>query len=259
MKKAGVLLVLILTFSAMANAQQFKRKLANAPGNKITVTLTHSDFNIKGYNGNEIVIDAEGYKPPPSRAKGLHALYNSAVDNTGIGLQVKEENGVLHIIKASREDIHYTIKVPSKVALTLNQATWGGSDINVSDMTGEVDVHSKDSDVHLTNVSGPVIANSTSGNITIVFSSLNESKPSSITDVSGDVDITMLPASKVNFKLRSITGEIYTDFDMKTKSSDKNGMKQISFGNTIESAINGGGVDMNIKTISSNIYIRKKK
>jgi len=259
MKKLSSLLALLLMFSLAANAQQFKKKLSNSAGNKVEITLSRSSFHIQGYNGNQILITAEGYKPPPAQAKGLHALYNSAVDNTGIGLSVKEDNGTVHIIKASHDDIHYTVKLPSKVALTVNQARWGGDGIHISNMDGELDVHSKDSNVELKNISGPVIANSTSGNITVVFNSLNQSKPTSISDVSGNVDITLPPASKVNFQLRSITGEIYTDFNMKTKSEKKNGMQQLGFGNTIRSDINGGGVDMNLKSISGNIYIRKKK
>ncbi len=38
----------------------------------------------------------------PERAKGLKSLYNTAEDNTGLGLSVVQEGNVLKIVKASR-------------------------------------------------------------------------------------------------------------------------------------------------------------
>ncbi len=257
MKKYGVLFLILFGLSTLTKAQEFKKKLANSSNQKVVVTISRSEFKIIGYNGNEIAITASDYKKPPARAKGLHALYNSSVDNTGIGLSVTGNGNEMDITKASGASAKYVIKVPDKVWLVVNQANWGDSDIDVSNVYGEIDVRAKDADVKLTNVAGPVIANSVSGDITVVTKSLNQSKPTAITSVSGVIDLTLPANTKANFNMRSITGEIYTDFNMDMKNKEKN-LHQIG-GNLIESTINGGGVVINLKTVSSNIYVRKPK
>lgn len=257
MKKYGVLILLLFGLSTMTKAQEFKKKLTNSSDNKVVITIARSEFKIVGYNGNEVVITASDYQKPPARAKGLHALYNSAEDNTGIGLAVSQNDNELDITKASGESARYVIKVPNKVWLDVEQVNWGDSGIDISDISGEIDVKARDSNVKLTDVSGPVIANSISGSITVIMKNLNQSKPTAITSVSGAIDVTLPGDAKVNFNMRSITGEIYTDFNMNMKNKEKN-MHQIG-GNLIESSINGGGVTMNLKTVSGNIYVRKPK
>ncbi|MNL76934.1 hypothetical protein D3C87_2029860 [compost metagenome] len=51
---------------------------------------------------------------------------------------------------------------------------------------------------------------------------------------------------------------MYTDFDLGTKST-KDGMSKVGGMANVDGAINGGGVEMTLNTISSNIYIRKQK
>lgn len=105
---------------------------------------------------------------------------------------------------------------------------------------------------------GPVVANSISGEIKVAFSGLSQEKPTAISTVSGVIDITMPAVTKSNLKLRSINGEMYTDFDLGIKNT-KDGLSRVGTGNNIESAINGGGVEMVLHTVSSDIYIRKQK
>jgi DUF4097 and DUF4098 domain-containing protein YvlB len=102
------------------------------------------------------------------------------------------------------------------------------------------------------------VANSTNGGIHIKFSSLNQQKPSSISVVNGEIDVTLPANSKANWKLRSLNGEVYTDFDM-ALPRDKSELQKIAGSNTVEGKTNGGGVDMNIYTINSDIFIRKNK
>jgi hypothetical protein len=66
-----------------------------------------------------------------------------------------------------------------------------------------------------------------------------------------------LPANaKTNLKMGTHNGEVYTDFDVDIKN--KGDLKKVG-GNTIEGTTNGGGVQLTISTINSDIYLRKKK
>ena len=94
--------------------------------------------------------------------------------------------------------------------------------------------------------------------MTVTFSNLAQGKPTAISSISGDVDITLPATAKSNLKLRSINGEMYTDFDLGVKNT-KDGMSKVGGMANVDGAINGGGVEMTLNTISSNIYIRKQK
>jgi lia operon protein LiaG len=103
-------------------------------------------------------------------------------------------------------------------------------------------------------VSGPVVANTVSGDIKVQFSA-TPSQPSAITTVSGDVDVTLPANAKVTLSMRSISGEIYTDFDL---NLDGSGMRHVG-GQTVEGRANGGGSSFSLKSVSGDVFVRKAK
>lgn len=262
MKKVLLMSVGFLWSLGIANAQtnEYKTKLANTKDKKVVFELNSSVVKIEGHNSDDVIIQASsGYEAPPDRAKGLKPLYYTAVDNSGIGLSVSSDASGLKIEKATRKSVKYTIKLPRQVAVLFNETNWqGGSGLTISNMDGDLEIKTNNSDITLNNITGPVVANTTSGEVTATFSTLAQGKPTAISSISGEIDITLPAAAKSNLKLRSINGEMYTDFDLGTKNS-KDGLMKIGGMANIDGAINGGGVEMSLNTISSNIYIRKQK
>ncbi|CCH02713.1 hypothetical protein FAES_4714 [Fibrella aestuarina BUZ 2] len=258
MKKMLLLGLGCLAQLTVSYAQEYKTKLANNGDQKVMILLDAGNLKVEGYNGNELIVQTSSkLEAPPERAKGLRPLYNSAVDNTGIGLSVTSENGVMRVEKATRKDIPYTIRVPQKVAILYEQTNWHKGDITVQNVEGDLEIRTKNGDINLLNVTGPVVANTTNGEVRVVYSSLNQSKPTAISTISGAIDVTLPASTKANFKLSSITGEMYTDFDLGLNKKD--GMTRMGGGHAINGTTNGGGVDLQLKTISSDIYIRKQK
>lgn len=240
-------------------AQEYKTKLANTKDRKVTIEMDAASLKIEGHNSDDVIIQASsGYEAPPERAKGLKPIYNTNVDNSGIGLAVTPENGGLRIEKATRRQIKYTIKLPRKVALLYQEVNWQGSHVSITNMDGDLEIKTNNASVDLTNVTGPVVANTINGEVKIVYSTLSQEKPTAISTINGPVDITLPANAKANLKLRSINGEMYTDFDLGVKTS-KDGMSKVGGGHDIDGTTNGGGVEMQLKTITSNIYIRKQK
>ncbi|MDQ4140399.1 MAG: DUF4097 domain-containing protein, partial [Bacteroidota bacterium] len=168
------------------------------------------------------------------------------------------EGNVLTVIKAQKGSGKYTIRVPNKAAISYTEANWQGGDFELSDVDGAIELKLNNSRAELNNVAGPVIANSTNGGIQVKFKNLNQQKPSSISVVNGEIDLTLPAATKANWKLRSINGEVYTDFDM-ALPKDKSDLQKIAGSNTVEGKTDGGGVEMNVYTINSDIFIRKSK
>ncbi|CAN5746181.1 hypothetical protein BH24BAC1_BH24BAC1_03980 [soil metagenome] len=239
--------------------KEYKVRFNNARDRKVVVAMFGSKVTIEGYNGDEVVVQGAGGKARPERAEGLRAVYNSAEDNSGIGLSVTQEGNTIRVTRASREGGNYTIRVPRNVHLVYDEVNWhGGGDVNIANIDGEVEVSTKVASMNLTNVAGPVVASSTSGNITVRFANVRQEKPSSLSNISGFIDVAMPANAKANLKLKSITGEIYTDFDLGLKKGP-NDLQRIGGGHNVEGSTNGGGVEINLKTISSDIYVRKNK
>ncbi len=93
-------------------------------------------------------------------------------------------------------------------------------------------------------------------------------KPMSFSTMNGDVDLTLPADAKASLKMKTQTGEVYSDFDIalsrapqKVEDSGKpeRGKYRISFESAIYGNINGGGPEITLNTYSGDIYIRKKK
>jgi hypothetical protein len=235
---------------------EFKTRFASSKDRKVVFEMDKSKVSIEGYDGDELLITAVGVKDPPKRAEGLKPLYNTAVDNSGVGLSVTQENNVMRVVKASRHDARYTVKVPRKTAIMYEEVNWHGSNLSVANIEGDVEVKLNNSSMKLTNITGPVTANTTNGNIVVTFTDLNQQKPSSIRAINGHIDVSLPAGAKSNLKMSTHNGEVYTDFDVDIKN--KGDLRKVG-GSTIEGVTNGGGVQLTLSTINSNIYLRKKK
>lgn len=171
----------------------YKVKLGNGKDKQVQLSMFRSSVKIVGHSGDEVIIETRDYSAPPKQAEGLKPLYNQVEDNTNLGLSVTKSNNTLTIAKASRADAEYVIRIPKNAAVVYKETTWENGEISLADLDGEIELKLNNSDATLTNVSGPVVANNTNGTIKVIFSSLNQSKPSAISTVNGDIDIT-LPA-----------------------------------------------------------------
>ncbi len=244
---------LLLTHASYA--QEFKVKLSSKEP-KIIVDMQGSDVVVEGIDGNELVIKGDGFEEPPKRAEGLRPIYNSAVDNTKIGLSVTQDGSTVRVARASRKDASYIIRVPRAAAVQFKQLGWQGhGDLVVRDVSGNLEVSTTNGDISLKNVAGPVVANTVSGDIQVRFAPMRQG-PSSVSTVSGDLDVSMPTNTKATLKLRSVSGEIYTDFDLSLKTQDN--MQHIG-GQVVDGNINGGGNPLSLKTVSGDIYVRKSK
>ena len=140
---------------------------------RVEIYLERASLEIEGHSGQDIQVEAEGYRPPPERAKGLRPLYNQAVDNTGMGLMIENSNGTVTIRKASSHQLAIKLKLPQNLVVQVEEISWmGGGTYKVLGYEGELEVKSNGSPIHLERVTGPVMASSTSGSIDVIFSTI---------------------------------------------------------------------------------------
>ena len=245
----------MLLAGSWAVAQEYRSPVS---AQKIRLVLHNCEASIEGYDGNELVVNALDYEAPPARAEGLRSLYSTGTDNSGLGLSVSEEGDELTVMKVGRGQANYAFQVPKNVALIIEEVNHSGDDMVLRNLSGDLEVRTTSSDLTLEAITGPVVANSVSGNIEVVFGEVNQEKPCSITVVSGDADITLPPQTPATLQLASVSGEVYTDFDIKLKDDgQKKGLTRLGMGRPIVGTINNGGVDLRVTAVSGNVYLRK--
>lgn len=282
MKK--LVITLLVSTVINVNAQEFTMR-PKGTISEITVVVRNlfSDLDIQGSAAGDIKVEADNYTGIPDKAAGLRPLSALGPDNSGIGLNIAQSGNIVTISGTRRntKNSDYRISLPANIRLRIDKGGFNSDDITVRGMTNEVEVKSQVGDLMFTDVTGPIVASTISSDIKVEFSSLSQSSPSSISSVSGDIDITLPQSSKGNFKMSSISGEIYTNLDFETNVTNrpdyfgKNSSRAFPpgvsppappvppiippVGMSVNAALNGGGVDVTIRSISGDIYIRKAK
>jgi hypothetical protein len=250
--------VAVKSTGSEAEPRTYKTKLGNNKNNQVQIEVYRSSVRVVGHNSDEVIIQADDYNVP-ERAEGLRSLYSEVEDNTNMGLAAIKENNILKIVQASRRGGNYTIKVPKNVTVVYHESSPHGGKFELADTEGEINIDLHHASATLTNITGPVKANTLHGHLDIKFSQLNQAKASSINSVHGPVDITLPGNTKADLELQATHGEIYTDFDISRPNDSKNGLTKIAGGNNIKGKTNNGGVAMSISAVHSDIFIRKQK
>jgi hypothetical protein len=245
-----------LLFAGISRAQDFKVPIENNKDAKLILQDFGGDLPIEGYSGSEVVISpSSGRFDPPEQAKGLKPVYASGTDNTGIGVYM-EKNGnriTLRCLLPFTKRSSYHIRVPENVALEIERDCGGTGETTISNIKNEIDFNGCHS-IELKNVSGPLVISTISGHVTVAFSDISKEKSISLATVSGSIDVTLPAKAGFNLEMGTVSGNMYSDFDL--QSSSKDDMRRVG-GGSLRAQVNGGGVDIKLTTVSSNIYLRK--
>lgn len=233
---------------------------------KIEITNLLGEVSLQNASGNAIVIESDFNLEKPDRAEGLKLL-GSAEDNTDLGINVSEENGVISIQGATRQvrDYKYKILIPSGMAVNLDYGSpFAKDDVIVDSFTGSLEIKTLNANVKITKSSGPFTINTISGDLEISFDKINQSEPTSLASVNGIIDVTIPTSDKANIEISTINGNVYNNLDLKAVAKEKKedrhayGMDAIRMQGGTSYTLNGGGQKVFLKSISGNIYLRKK-
>ncbi len=228
---------------------------------KLRITNISAKLTIENHNGNDIQIIPDNWEAAklPEKAKGLRPIGMGVQDNTGLGLNIKEEeNGTIFLNPARKKITDFRILLPKNMSVTIVAQGWErGDPIVLENFTSEAEIQVEYNGLFLKNVSGPVIAKTTYGKIEASFKNINPEKPSSLVATYSDVDVSLPSDSQVNLHLNSNYGEIFTDFDIQF-SGEQGSMMAIN-PKEVNGSINGGGAEIYIGSPYSDVYLRKKK
>lgn len=253
---AGLLLFVSANLAAQDKSSFSYPIKGSAAETWLVIENLFSDLQIEGTTGSEIRIESKNYKGLPEKAKGLKPLSATGPENTGIGLSIKQEGNTISLSGAHREadNADYVMYLPKNLKVRLDYNSWQAGDVVIKGMAGEVEAKSQVGDLEFIDVTGPIVAHTLSSDLEVSFSSLSSTSPSSLSSTSGDIDVTLPASVKGTFKMSTISGGVYTAFDF--DFGEETNIKRVG-GQNATGKLNGGGVEVSLKTISGDIYIRK--
>jgi len=232
----------------------------------LKVSLINGSITVTGYDGNDVLVEAKvrskrySHDRKNDAARGMKRL---AITSTG--LTVEEQDNIMSVSAASHvRAIDVTIKVPKRTSLKLNAINNGN--IFVENMTGEIELHNVNGKIEAYKIYGSVVANTTNGKVTVTFEKIDPKKPMSFISFNGRVDVTFPENVKADVKMKSVQGDIYSDFDIEIEqgpkliqedSRERGGKFKVTVENTIYGKLNGGGPLYHFSTYNGSIYIRK--
>lgn len=248
-------LLLMLSISVAAFAQEYKYSIKSA--NKIKLLVNSGTLKIEGYSGKEIIISGPAAKIP-EEAEGLKLINGGLNDNTGAGIFLEEQGNEV-ILKNVVRSGEFRIKVPESFNLQIVAKSYNCNKISVTNFKGELELKSDYASVNLDNVTGPVVCNATYGGVKASFNKVNQEKPISIISTYSKVDVSLPEGTKADLHLESNYGNIYSDLDIAYDKKGVDDESMWSMGKNINGKVNGGGVEIYLKSPYSNIYLRKVK
>jgi DUF4097 and DUF4098 domain-containing protein YvlB len=270
-KFTGLLLAAaLLSVKVMAQQNEELRVPLSDPGKpyKLSVALVTGSITVTQYDGKDVVIEASGEQSrrrnnddDRDRKSGMKRINGTG----GLDITAKEKNNVVTIgSDIPMRSTNLNIKIPQGVSNLKVECVNNGA-IIINGVNGDIEVTNINGNVHLNDVSGSVVASSVNGSIKASFKSVDSKAPMAFTTLNGSVDVTFPAYVKVNVKLKSDRGGIYTDFDVtadrdsKVNKTAKDGMYRITVDETVTGKINGGGPEVMMKTMNGSLYLHKAK
>jgi hypothetical protein len=230
--------------------------------------LMNGCFTVQGYDGRDVIIEVRGGDRghrairAPRGAEGL-----KRINTNSFGLTVEEENNVVRIQSPMGPGRDVLVRVPFATSLRLE--CMNGGEIKVDHVSGDLELQNLNGGVTVANASGSVLAHSLNGKVTVSLDKITPDKPMSFSTMNGDIDVTLPPDIKANFRMKSDNGEVFSDFDVKLlpnsnqpvveDSRSKGGRYRVKVDKTAVGSVNGGGPELSFKTFNGNIFIRKRK
>jgi len=259
--KLSLALCLLFVFSGVAQVDNVVKVPLSKPGNegKLILSLIEGSITVEGHSADYVLVEAVK-RSRSSNWKNKYKNKNKQglrrIEENSLSFSIEENNNVVHVkSKVYDATVDYTIKVPKNFSVKLKANNNGLHE--VSNLNGEI---------KMSGVGGSVIADALNEDITVQFESIYNDTAMMFTSLNGDIDVSFPSDLKANVMARSDNGNVYTDFEMKASKADNrvegkgsDGVYRVTQKKGVSGKINGGGIDINFKTLNGDILIRSNQ
>ncbi len=206
---AAMTLLLLTAARADDDTSSIKFSDPSKPGT-LKIAVSNGDVSVHGADSSEITVRSSAEpERKEQRRDGLRVLTSAA------SYSLSEKDNVITLTHGSGtwpgSGGDFEITVPRNTHVIISNAL--GGDLEIADITGDIEVKSLNGSVSLDGVSSGALVETMNGEIEVNVRSLTQNKPLSFTSMNGEVTLHLPAATNANVHLRTHNGSILTDFD----------------------------------------------
>jgi len=248
------------------------------PG-ELVVDNLFGPIKVESHAGRDVLLEAKRivYARDEARAKRAQEEVRLDISEKGQTIEAyvdgpfrDEEKGRRGWGSGRRGDPGYrvyygfTVKVPARTNLVLSTVLDG--DVEVRGVEGTFDVRNVVGRVRLVDAAGSGEARAVSGGVTVAFRRPPDG-PCSFKSVSGDVELGLPGEPSADFRIKTMHGEVYTDFDVtslprtapvREERRDEGGKFIYRSDGFYGVRAGKGGPEIRLETLTGDILIAKK-
>jgi len=273
------LLFLIVVFAHNAAAdvertERIERTLRFEGGGTSGLVIVENVFgsiDVKGYDGDEIRLSVQKTIVAESESNANKAEVEVTLDITVeddlIDLYVdgpfrdRNRDGVHRKgYKRAGYKVRYDFELEIPRSCSIELETVDDGDIVVSSIDGEYDVSNVNGGIEMEDIGGSGDVYTVNGKITVEFDRNPEGNCSAGT-INGDVRLYFQPGLSADFYLKTMNGEVFTDFEVDAlpartkKNHKKNGKNVYTIAHTTGVRAGGGGPEFELNTLNGDMFI----
>lgn len=231
----------------------------------LEVDQIYGGTKVIGYDGQEVIVIAKQKKMKAkiSQSGGLRRIQNNSM-----ALEAEESDNYVRVeaqnhSRGGKHNMNLEIRVPRNFNLKLS--TINDGDIWVENVQGEMEVSNVNNDVTLNLVSGSAVVDTVNGEIKASFNEVTPGSQMIFTSFNKNVDVSLPADVRADFKMRTVSGEIFTGFDIDfdttapiiEKANSKRSYK-VKLEKWISGQANGGGTEIVLKSHSGDLILRSQ-
>lgn len=191
----------------------------------VNVSVPNGSITVTGYLGSQVVVESDKR-----------------------GVKVEESDNTVKVQAEAIGQVDLRLSVPTNTSLRLKCVN--GGNIQVENVGGEIEVNGVNASIALKKITGVVVASSVQGRVRVELDAVTPGKPMSFSTLNGDVEVTIPADTKVDVSLQTMNGAIHTEFPITLNPSSRVGKR-------LTGKLNGGGAQMQLKSLNGSIYLRK--
>ncbi|HKW75921.1 MAG TPA: DUF4097 family beta strand repeat-containing protein [Terriglobales bacterium] len=219
----------------------------------VQISTDRGDINLTGIKG-DATVQARGRSSFTAR----NIAGNVSLDGTISDSDISDVSGTVTMsgtflgdmqLARIAKQVHFTSSRTDLQFARLDGAfTMAVDDLRASSITGPFKIDTRSKGIHLEDVTGPVQINNR--NATVEVSPKAPLGPIDITNVHGEVDLTLPPTAGFQLNAESMGGEIESDFNINLDNSHNNA--------TATGTVGRGGPEVRLRADHGTIQIRKQ-
>ncbi len=251
---AVVLLVLVVA----ASAQDFQRSYRLAAGDQINIRNVSGDVRVTGYDGAAILVT--GFKEGPDRE--LVQIEDRSSSNR-VDVRVRYPDHC-----HCNASVRFEVQVPRTINYHFDQLSSVSGDIEVTSLTGTLNVKSVSGDVRVKDVTGPVSASavsgsvrveevvglvnakSVSGDVEVAISQLEGAGKMEFSSTSGSVSVRLPAQLDAEVSMSTLSGSLICDFPLQIEE------RGLRLGRSANGRVGSGLRTLRISSVSGSVSLK---